>query len=197
MIGPIKVSRSLKELSNKIKEVQREYLCKKGEDISISEISKILNVSKEEIAMALESERPLESIDEDINEKETKGETKIGKISNGVDETNVLLNKMCIEELIKTLWEYMKCNQRVEKADCIIVLVLFPNPISRANETASMIYNLAFLSAKAFLNELGIHSNNSASDFKVFNKNLPPSFNDDNISYFSTYVSKLQATKSA
>ena len=26
------------------------------------------------------------------------------------------------EELIKTLWEYMKCNQRVEKADCIIVL---------------------------------------------------------------------------
>lgn len=105
MTGPIKVSRSLKELSNKIKEVQREYLCKKGEDISISKISKILNVSKEEIAMALESERPLESIDEEINESETKGETKISKISNGTDETNELINKMCLDNLIENLNE--------------------------------------------------------------------------------------------
>lgn len=105
MIGPIKVSRSLKELSGKIKEIQREYLCKKGEDISISKISKILNISKEEIAMALESERPLESIDEEINENETKGETKISKISNGTDEMNALINKMCLQDLINTLDE--------------------------------------------------------------------------------------------
>ena len=63
--GPIKVSRSLKELSIKVKEIQREYLCKKGEEISIYEISKILKVSKEEIAMALESEVPIESINEE------------------------------------------------------------------------------------------------------------------------------------
>ena len=105
MTGPIKVSRSLKELAIKIKEVQREYLCKKGEDISLSEISKILGITKEEIAMALESERTVESIDEEINESESRGESKIGKISNGIDETNMLLNKMCIEELIKTLNE--------------------------------------------------------------------------------------------
>lgn len=105
MIGPVKVSRSLKELAGKIKEIQREYLCKKGEEISISQIANILDIQKEEIALALEAERPVESIDEEINENETRGETKIGKISNGIDETNMLLNKMCLEELIKTLSE--------------------------------------------------------------------------------------------
>ena len=105
MIGPIKVSRSLKELASKIKEIQREYLCKKGEEICITKIAKILGITKEEIAMALESERTVESIDEEINESESRGESKIGKISNGIDETNMLLNKMCIEELIKTLNE--------------------------------------------------------------------------------------------
>lgn len=108
MTGPIKVSRSLKELANKIKEVQREYLCKKGEDISISKIAKILGVSKEEIAMALDSERTVESIDEEINENESKGETKISKISNGADEINILINKMCLQDLINTLGEREK-----------------------------------------------------------------------------------------
>ena len=105
MIGPIKVSRRLKELASKIKEIQREYLCKKGEEICITKIAKILGITKEEIAMALESERTVESIDEEINESESRGESKIAKISNGIDETNMLLNKMCIEELIKTLNE--------------------------------------------------------------------------------------------
>ena len=101
--GPIKVSRSLKELSAKVKEVQREYLCKKGEEINISEISKILKVSKEEIAMAMESERPLESINEENYDNESNGESKISKISNGKDETAILIDKICINNLIEQL----------------------------------------------------------------------------------------------
>lgn len=103
MIGPIKISRSVKELLNKIKEVQREYLSKKGEDINISQIAKILKVSKEEVAMALESERTLESIDEESYENDSNGETKISKISNGEDETALLIDKICISSLIKEL----------------------------------------------------------------------------------------------
>ena len=100
--GQIKISRRLKELSSKIKEIQREYLCKKGEDVTIFQLSKILKVSKEEIAMALESERPLESINEE-NYDEQNGETKISKISNGKDETAMLINKICINNLINEL----------------------------------------------------------------------------------------------
>ena len=101
--GPIKVSRSLKELSAKIKEVQREYLCKKGEEISIFQISRILNVSKEEIAMALESERPLESMNEESYDNDSNGETKTSKISNGKDETAMLIDKICVNNLINEL----------------------------------------------------------------------------------------------
>ena len=103
MIGPIKVSRSLKELSNKIKEIQREYLCKKGEDITISKIAKKLNVSKEEIALAMDAEKPIESIDEESYDNESNGETKISKISNGKDETAILIDKICINDLIQEL----------------------------------------------------------------------------------------------
>ncbi len=103
MTGPIKISRSIKELLSKIKEVQREYLSKKGEDINISQIAKILKISKEEIAMALESERTLESIDEESYENDSNGETKISKISNGKDETALLIDKICVNSLIEEL----------------------------------------------------------------------------------------------
>lgn len=103
MTGPIKISRSIKELLSKIKEVQREYLSKRGEDVNISQIAKILKVSKEEIAMALESERTLESIDEESYDNDSNGETKISKISNGKDETALIIDKICISNLIEEL----------------------------------------------------------------------------------------------
>ncbi len=53
--------------------------------------------------MALESERPLESIDEENYENDSNGETKISKISNGKDETSMLIDKICINNLIKEL----------------------------------------------------------------------------------------------
>ena len=101
--GPIKISRSLKELRIKINEIQREHLVKKGEDISLSKISKILKVSKEEIAMALETERPIESIDQETYENDKNGETKISKISNGRNEEQEVVDKICVKSLINEL----------------------------------------------------------------------------------------------
>ena len=103
MTGPIKISRSLKELSKKVKEIKRQYLCEKGIELNIYEVSKILRISKEEIAMALESEKPIESINELNYDNEQNGETKISKISNGVDETLMILNRICINNLINEL----------------------------------------------------------------------------------------------
>lgn len=106
--GPIKVSRSLKELNTKIKEIQREYLLKKGEEIGIIEIARILKVSKEEIAMAQEAVRPLESVDQENYEEDQNGETKISKISNGKDETALLVDKICLSNMINELKEKEK-----------------------------------------------------------------------------------------
>ncbi len=78
-------------------------MCKNGEEISISQVAKILKVSKEDIAMALEAERPLESIDEENYEDDSNGESKISRISDGKDEASMLIDKICINELIEGL----------------------------------------------------------------------------------------------
>lgn len=100
--GPIKISRSIKELGAKIREVQKEYLAKNGKDIKISEIAKTLNVSIEEIAVALDAAKPIDSIDEEAYEGEEK-ESKISKIGNNKDEVGELINKITIKKLIKEL----------------------------------------------------------------------------------------------
>ena len=100
--GAIKVSRSIKELSAKIGQLQRDYLIRQGKEITIEELSKELNVEKEDIILALESQKSIESIDKNVYEDES-GESKISKISNQKDETNILIDKLCIEELINKL----------------------------------------------------------------------------------------------
>lgn len=100
--GIIKISRSIKELSSKIKEVQREFLIK-GEEITVEKLSKILKVSKEDISIAIESQNSVASIDEEAYEQDSQGESKISKINIKEDETNKLINKLCIEQLISKL----------------------------------------------------------------------------------------------
>lgn len=107
--GLVKVSRSIKELNSKIKQIQEDYLRKKGEEISISEIAKILNVSKQEIIVALDAIRPLESIDEEVYQNDSQGkETKISKISNNKDEANSIIDKLLLKELLEELSEKEK-----------------------------------------------------------------------------------------
>lgn len=100
--GAIKVSRSIKELSAKIGQIQKEYITKKGEEITVEELARELKVEKEEIVVALESQRTVESIDKNVYDDEN-GESKISKISNQKDETTILLNKLCVEKLINNL----------------------------------------------------------------------------------------------
>ena len=101
--GPIKVSRSIKELLYKISEVEKEYL-KKGKEIGIEEIAKEVGVSKDEIIVALESKTPVNSIYENESNDED-GVCLIDKLSTGIDEQNLITNKITLTELIKKLNE--------------------------------------------------------------------------------------------
>ena len=95
--GPIKISRSIKELNSKINELQNKNLKEAGQELSVKEVARKLNVSKEEVAVAIESARPLESINEEAYNEEN-GESKISKISNKEDDVNKLINRL-IQEL--------------------------------------------------------------------------------------------------
>lgn len=99
--GPIKVSRSIKELLYKISEVQKEYI-KRGKEANIEDIAKDIGVSKDEVIIALESKTPVNSIYESES-NDDDGVSLIDKISNGIDEETMITNKITVIELIKNL----------------------------------------------------------------------------------------------
>lgn len=103
--GIVKVSRSIKELEVKVKEIQKEYFYKKGEDISISQIAKELKVSKEDVALALESGKNVKSIENATftNNKSGKCISLIETIKNETNEEELTTNKLAINELINNL----------------------------------------------------------------------------------------------
>ena len=104
--GPVKVSRSIKELSYKIKLIQNEYITKKGRDIQIGELAKLLKVSKEDIVIAMDSNNTVESIDRRVNDSDDL--TIMDKLKSNVDQEKDILNKITIKTLIEGLDEKSK-----------------------------------------------------------------------------------------
>ena len=104
--GPVKVSRSIKELSYKIKLIQNEYITKKGRDIQIEELAKLLKVSKEDIVIAMDSNNTVESIDKKVNDSDDL--TIIDKLKSNVDQEKDIVNKITIKTLIEGLDEKSK-----------------------------------------------------------------------------------------
>lgn len=104
--GPVKVSRSLKELNVKINELQKEYL-KEGKELNVNDISKILRVPKEEIIMAIESSQQTESIEDATykNDKSNRNLSLIDTLSSNKDEATLITNKIAVQNMIKKLDE--------------------------------------------------------------------------------------------
>ncbi len=103
--GPIKVSRSIKELGIKIKEIQKQYLNQKGKEITITELEKELKVGKEEIILAIEATKNVESIENVsyTNHKDGNSISLKDKIATGKDEEEMITNKLVIKDLIRGL----------------------------------------------------------------------------------------------
>ena len=103
--GQIKVSRSIKETGIKIKELQREYLNRTGEEIKIEDIQKELKISKEDVMLALEASRSVESIESAtyVNNKNGNSINLIDKLSSSKNEQEILTNKLAIKEMINKL----------------------------------------------------------------------------------------------
>ncbi len=105
--GPVKVSRSIKELSIKIKELQKDFFYKKGEEISINQIAKELKAAKEDIALAMESSNTVESIEGSnyTNQKDGNSISLLETLSNNQNEEEIITNKLVVKQLIENLEE--------------------------------------------------------------------------------------------
>ena len=97
--GPIKVSRSIKELNTKINELKRHYL------LNGKEITRELKIQKEDAIIAMESTNAVESMDAAANaeNKDGKQMTVFDKISTGKNEEEMITNRMVVNQLINEL----------------------------------------------------------------------------------------------
>lgn len=103
--GPVKISRTIKELSIKIKELQKEYFLKKGEEITINQIAKELKTSREDVILAIESTNSIESIEGNTytNQKDGNSISLIETLSSNQNEEEIITNKIVINQLIDNL----------------------------------------------------------------------------------------------
>lgn len=100
--GMVKVSRNLKEIATKVREIQEYNINQLGIEISIDEISKKLNIAKEDIVLALESTSYVDSLDKTIS-GEKDDDTAYEKIIVKENEYDNLLDKITIEKVLKML----------------------------------------------------------------------------------------------
>ena len=103
--GPVKVSRSIKDLGIKIRELQKEKINKEGKEPKIQEIAKELNVDLDDVILAMEATNSVESIEgtKHINNKDGKSISLLDTLSTDKNEEETITNKLAIGQLIKDL----------------------------------------------------------------------------------------------
>ena len=101
--GMIKVSRSVKELGIKIKQLQNEYIKKNQEEMNIAQISEQLKVDKEEIIFAMEAQRQVESIYQEEKSNDNNKRELISKIPILENQESKIVNNMTLNQIIKEL----------------------------------------------------------------------------------------------
>ena len=98
--GMVKVSRSLKELLTKINFLRKEYE-KRGKKLEIKDIENELKESREDIILALETEKPIESIQAEVFDDGNTEKQDVLVIDKNEEEETV--NKIIIKDEIERL----------------------------------------------------------------------------------------------
>lgn len=122
--GSIKISRSIKELSNKIRKAKDDFEKRTGKAPTVSELATILEVSEDEVILSLEANRTPTSIHETVYENDGDSIMLIDQISDTKKERwfeNLALSR-AIESLDKRertiiCLRYYKDQTQTEVAD--------------------------------------------------------------------------------
>ena len=94
--GIIKVSRNIKELGSKIKNLKKMY----GDHLKLTQMAQMLNVTEEEICMAVEASRKVESINQYIYEDGNCQMQEKIVADNGEEQ---VIDRILISDLMKHL----------------------------------------------------------------------------------------------
>lgn len=103
--GIIKVSRNLKETAYKVRSAREVLGTRLGREPSIEEISREIEISTEDIVMALEAGAEVESLYKTIYQGDGNAIYLIDKIEETKNENESLLDRMALKEIMDSLEE--------------------------------------------------------------------------------------------
>ncbi|WP_019536697.1 RNA polymerase sporulation sigma factor SigF [Paenibacillus ginsengihumi] len=101
--GTLKVSRSLKELANKIRKTKDELSKRLGRLPTVNEVAEELSISPEDVVLAQEANKPLSSIHETVFENDGDPITLMDQIAD--DTQDKWFEKLALNEAIGALSE--------------------------------------------------------------------------------------------
>nr|WP_330404204.1 RNA polymerase sporulation sigma factor SigF [Lacrimispora celerecrescens] len=101
--GMIKVSRSIKEMGLKVKNVREELVYRFGREPTLEEIAGEIGASKEEVAASIEAGAEVESLYRSVNKNDENSILLIDKIEEESSAQEELLNRMVLRELLTAL----------------------------------------------------------------------------------------------
>ncbi len=101
--GMLKVSRTLKETAMHAKRAAEEFYQRNGRESSLEETAQCIGVTKEELLMALEAGRQVESLSAPIGTGEDKSFTLAEKIPAAKEENDFMLEKISLQEALQKL----------------------------------------------------------------------------------------------
>ena len=100
--GIVKISRKIKENQMKIMHQREIYINEKKQEPTIEELEKVCDLTKEEIVMAIDASRNVESIDKEMYSKDSAyTQMDLAEDDTNIEET--VLNKIMVQQLMDML----------------------------------------------------------------------------------------------
>ncbi len=101
--GIIKISRPIKELAIKIKYAKDEFTREKGVMPTISELANMLNVSDEDIILALDVTRDVESLYQSASKSDGSTVYLLDKVASKNDDEEKIIDNLALNQVIEKL----------------------------------------------------------------------------------------------
>lgn len=101
--GTIKVSRSLKELAYRAKQMQEQIIKEENRELSVSELSQRLGVEKEELILALESTKQVESLYAKKGEQNQEGSIPLMDLLSDSTQNEKMIDHISLQYVLEHL----------------------------------------------------------------------------------------------
>ncbi len=103
--GMIKISRTLKEIATKAKYMKDTILKEKNEEPTINEIAVALEIDVEQVVLALDADREVESLYSTVYQNDGKAVYLMDKIEMKVDTSEKIVENIVLNQILEKLEE--------------------------------------------------------------------------------------------